>query len=127
MKTHFAPSAQIFPQKHNFWDKWPNFVIFSIAQNVAFMVLKQNDRYDLTVATQKSVWKTMQPDPRYIQICFLTFWAKPNCQPKIDLNQYLKIFALKPWDHASTFEYHEIYIPSVKKWQNFAIYLKKIV
>ena len=49
----------------------------------------QNDRLDPTVPTQKSVWKTIHPDLRYIQNRFLTLWAKPNRQPKTDFNQYL--------------------------------------
>ena len=87
----------------------------------------QNERQDLTVSTQKSVWKMMHPDPRYIQNSFLTFWAKPNRQPKQILvnilgnigSFYKPIFALKPWDRAGHFEYHESYILSRKKITKF--------
>ena len=65
------------------------FFSFFLAQNVAFMVIKMTDTINLTVSTQKSVRKTMQTDPRYIPIFFLTLWAKPNRQPETDFNQYL--------------------------------------
>ena len=91
MNTRFAPLAHIFPQNGLFW------TIFEVIGQILSVLSRsecsfhgtQNDRQDLTVSTQKSVWKTMHPDPRYIQNCFLTLWAKPNRQPKTDFNQYL--------------------------------------
>ena len=120
MNTRFAPLAHIFPQNGLFW------TIFEVIGQILSVLSRsecsfhgtQNDRQDLTVSTQKSVWKTMHPDPRYVQNCFLTFWAKPNRKPKQILvnisgnigSFYKPIFALKPWDCAGRFEYLESYI-----------------
>ena len=129
MNSHFAQSGLVFPQF------WVFEAIFEVRGHnsqhlfcsVCTFYCTQNDRLNLTVSTQKSVWKMMHPDPRYIQNSFLTFWAKPNRQPKQILvnfsgnigSFYKPIFALKPWDRAGHFEYHESYILSRKRITKF--------
>ena len=102
------------------------FCNFFPAQNVAFMVLKTTGRIS-----------RFQRKNRFEKRCILTrdiykivFWL---CEPNQTVSQkqilinisgnigsfYKPIFALKPWDRAGHFEYHESYILSRKKMTKF--------
>ena len=69
MNSHFAQSGLVFPQF------WVFEAIFEVrGQNsqhlygsVCTFYCTQNDRLNLTVSTQKSVWKTTHPGLRYLR------------------------------------------------------------
>ena len=50
----------------------------------------QNECLNLMVSTQKSVWKTNQAGPRYLQKCFVTWGSKPNWWLKTVFDWFLK-------------------------------------
>ena len=90
MNTHFAQSSLVFPPQLLVFE-----AIFEVhGQNIFFCSVctfycTQNDRPDLTVSTQKSVWKTSHSGLRYLQKCILTRHTKPNREPKMVFLKYL--------------------------------------
>ena len=87
----FCPIRSSFPAIlgfcGDFWQFLKNFQKFF--HSICDFYCTQHDRLDLTVSTQKSVWKTNHPGPRYLQKYFLIGHAKPNRQPILVFLKYL--------------------------------------
>ena len=91
MNNHFAQSGLVFMQF------WVFKAIFEghgqnsqhLFCSVWTFYCTQNDRLNLTVSTQKSVWKTTHPGLRYLQKFILPRHTKPNRQPKMVFLKYL--------------------------------------
>ena len=122
--SNFSAESHILD---HFWHKWPNFVIFPRSE--CSFHGSQNDWHDLAFSTQKLVWKTMQPDPKYIQNWFLTLWAEPNRPPITVFNQYLGqywvLLQTDFWNHVGRFDYHERYILNGEKMTKFGYFCQK--
>ena len=135
MNSHFAQSGLVFPQF------WVFEAIFKVhGQNsqhlfcsICTFYCTQNDRPDLTVSTQKSVWKMTHRGLRYLRKTFSTrglvwcavleyIFANISAQS----GSFSKpIFALKPWDRDGRFEYNKRYKRS-KDFENF-VHLAQIM
>ena len=77
ISSYFSATSHFL---HHFWGLWPNFILF-LSSKCSFHGTK-NFQHNLTVWTQNSAWKTMQPDWRYMQNSCLTLWAKQKPSAK---------------------------------------------
>ena len=134
MNSHFAQSGLVFPQF------WVFEAIFKVhGQNsqhlfcsICTFYCTQNDRPDLTVSTQKSVWKMTHRGLRYLRKTIFGSRFGLVCRVRIHFCKYLSpewlvfkpIFALKLWDRDGCFEYNKRYKRRKKISKILYLYVK---
>ena len=89
MKSLFFQSALVFPQ---FWVFDTTFEASGqnlpiLKNSVCAFYCTQNDRLHPTILMQKSVWKMDHLGQIYLEKCFQTWHAKPNCNPILFFTQ----------------------------------------
>ena len=90
-EKQFCPIGSSFPAILGFWGDFWRFLknFHKHFCSICDFYCTQNDRLDLTVSTQKSVWKTNHPGLRYLQKCVSTWQTKPNHEPILIFLKYL--------------------------------------